>query len=123
MTDRAKWIWMPHPGHSCVSHQCRFWLNTYVGVLVSTIGEYVTQADMKAGHRLKFTEIGDQRLYETMVFRAVRNDNQHSACCPWEQSRAEFDFGEYNDPAAACVGHYAMCEKWSRLPAPLEAMP
>lgn len=110
---------MPHPGHFCGGSRCRFHLNTYVnGYIVSTVGEYVPFRDWKSlGLELKdiktkgeFEEIGVDRLYETMVFKAEKSDH---GCCPWDANVSdEIDFEGYNESSDAYKGHIAMCEKW-----------
>jgi len=96
---------MPHAGHFCGASLCRFRLNTYVnGYIISTVGEYVS------GNRTKFEEIGLNRLYETMVFEAVKSNHK---CCPYEINLdKEVDFEGYNDAESATKGHYDMIKKW-----------
>jgi hypothetical protein len=46
--SKHKWIWMPHAGHFCASHRCRFHLNTYVnGYIISTVGELDWDSNIK----------------------------------------------------------------------------
>lgn len=112
---KDKWIWMPHPGHLCIASQCRFHLNTYVGkYIVSTVGEYVP-ADSRESDWMKkngFKEIGLDRTYETMVFKAVKSKDK---CCPWRQSTgSNLDMEGYNDADSAAAGHMKTCIKWSK---------
>lgn len=129
---RESWIWMPHPGHLIVSRDCRFHLNTYVGgYIVSTVGEWLPDSEVRdilaksRGIVLKgigderrydfmkkigFEEIGLDRKYETMVFKAKRIDSE---CCPWGQSGHELDLCGYNEPEDATKGHMKLCKKWS----------
>ena len=67
LKSHESWIWMPHAGHLCVGHMCRFHLNTYVnGHIVSTVGEYWPDAEVRrmfVEHRgtfprLYFDEVG-----------------------------------------------------------------
>ena len=105
--SRADWIWMGHPAHLCVSDRCQFRLSTYVnGYIISTVGEYVPNSNSK-----KFTEIGYNRTYETMVFKAIESDSE---CCPYEAdvTNDELDMEGYNTAKDAMNGHYKMCEKW-----------
>lgn len=70
MINNQSWIWMPHAGHFCGANECNFRLNTYVGgYIVSTVGEYCPI--IKLG-KSTFEEIGRNRLYETMVFKAKK---------------------------------------------------
>jgi len=111
---RQEWVWMPHPGHFIGAWECRFRLNTYVGgYIVSTVGEYRTSYNGEQD-----TSIGRNRLYETMVFRAVAAPTgDDDACCPWRIVVSdEVDFEGYNDAVAAQRGHMALCEKWAALP-------
>lgn len=133
---KQNWIWMPHPGHLIVATDCRFHLNTYVGnYIVSTVGEYEPgmevreiQANVKglqlegrgdarradAMEKLGFTELGMDRIYETMVFKAVRAPATE-ACCPWRQkSGSNIDFYGYNKVEDAVAGHMKFCLKWSK---------
>ena len=63
--SKADWIWMPHAGHFCAAHRCRFHLNTCVnGYIVSTVGELDWDSDIKrifAKNRVKWPklEIGE----------------------------------------------------------------
>ena len=48
---KEKWIWMPHAGHLCVGHDCRFHLSTFVGkYIVSTVGEYWPDRQIREIH-------------------------------------------------------------------------
>jgi len=134
MISKDKWVWMPHAAHLIVGSRCRFHLATVVGpYLVSTVGEYMPdsqvreilassrgitlngrgderEADFMKKHG--FEEIGCDRKYETMVFRAVKSSH---GCCPFEMRDAsDLDFEGYNDPADAYKGHLKMCEKWAK---------
>jgi len=130
------WVWMPHPGHFILGNECRFHLTTYIpksGVVVSTVGEYVPDSAIRKIYRETrnlptnkigddelydwlerngFEDIGHDRKYETMVFKA---EATKQVCCPF---RADFEDGEkdsdvYNDPGDAYSGHMALCEEWS----------
>ncbi len=104
---RAEWEWMPHPGHFIASDRCLFRLATRVGpVIVSTVGEY-RPVNSKEG----FVSIGCGRLYETMVFKAIRDKG---SCCEWKiDVSEELDATGYNDAVKAREGHMALCLKWS----------
>jgi hypothetical protein len=131
--EKKDWVWMPHPGHLIVARDCRFHLNTYVGgYIVSTVGEYIPDAPVREilaecrGIKLEglgdarladymekigYQEIGLDRLYETMVFKA---DSKKEGCCPYRVSEySEEDIEGYNDAKAAFKGHMKLCEKWS----------
>lgn len=133
------WIWMPHPGHLCVSQDCRFFLNTYVGgYIVSTVGEYLpdnavlkiyaqsrkypltlaSKGDAVVSNFLKenggFEDIGYGRKYETMVFNAVREKDPRGVCCPWRQTGSDLAIEGYNDAIEAAAGHMKFCRKYSK---------
>lgn len=131
---RENWVWMPHPGHLIVGQDCRFHLSTYVGrFLVSTVGEYLPDSgtreilaksrgivlegigDYRRADYMKkigYETIGYERLYETMVFKAIKHKGN---CCDWRQeSGSELDFEGYNESKEATKGHMKMCLKWSK---------
>lgn len=118
---KEKWVWMPHAGHFICSSRCSFKLNTMVGkYIVSTVGEmrYLDEEHLqrklayKSEANKDFEEIGLDRLYETMVFKARKSDNK---CCPFRIIvEEEFDFEGYNTPEEAYKGHLKLCNKWSK---------
>lgn len=136
---KDKWVWMPHAGHFICGHMCRFRMNTYVGkYIVSTVGEMDNDLRVKEIHaeirdkewfeknkhlkgdyfnsayfkRFGWEEIGCDRAYETMVFKAKKSDHK---CCPYEiVVDDEVDFKGYKNAEEAFAGHYELCEKWSK---------
>lgn len=127
---------MPHAGHFICGHMCQFHRNTYVnGYIVSTVGEYTPHHVFKkrGGERVletrsdrdafAFEELGYGRLYETMVFKAIRAPANERQCCPWRHESGEnIDFEGYNDAALANAGHEEMVAKWADMtPEKLEA--
>lgn len=124
---------MPHPGHFICASDCRFHLNTYVGgYIVSTVGELLPDSgswDIYAKtknivlegmgdarradfiNRVGYVDIGYDRKYETMVFKAMKSTR---ICCPWKMTADEQDFLGYNDADAAFKGHMKLCLKWSK---------
>lgn len=132
MIPKSEWVWMPHAGHLIVGNDCRFHLATRIGKwIVSTVGEYIPDSEVREllartrGVKLEgmgdnrladymkkvgYEEIGLNRKYETMVFRAKRAKD----CCPWRMKQGnELDMAGYNDPTKAYKGHFRMCEKWA----------
>lgn len=130
------WIWMPHAGHFICGDRCQFHLSTYVGgYVVSTVGDYLpcegsreimaqsrgVELEGKGDARLHdymkkigFEEIGCDRKYETMVFKAKKSKLQ---CCPYRiESGENLDFDAYNEGGEARKGHMKMCRKWARKP-------
>lgn len=76
-------------GHFCLGHQCRFRRNTLLEcgdskIIVSTVGNYVIRNE-------KLKEIGWNRHYETMIFRAKKEgaywdadvSEEITAPCEW----------------------------------------
>lgn len=107
----AKWKWYGTAGHLCVASQCRFHLNTEIGrYLVSTIGDYWPRGATER------QEIGSGRMLETMVFELNGNLCPCGCGMPDDYTDNEVDSDGYNSFKAAGEGHYAMCEKWSRIP-------
>lgn len=134
-----KWIWMPHAGHLIIGDSCRFHLTTYVGkYVVSTVGEWWPYRGSREIHaevydpqwllenkfrkgddfdcaymkKFGFEEIGANRKYETMVFKAKKTKDY--LCCPYRVTDfSELDFDGYNDAELAYKGHLKMCKKWS----------
>lgn len=137
--NKEKWVWMPHAGHFILGSQCRFRLNTYVnGYIISTVGEYVPDSEVRRIFRksrgwdtyligdaeevdfIKRTggakgfgeEIGLDRKYETMVFKAKRSKYK---CCPWEmENPSSLDMDSYNLSADAYAGHLKMCARYAK---------
>lgn len=143
MIDESQWEWFGNAGHFIFGHKCRFHLCTKVGdYLVSTVGEYLPdsgvreilaksrgvtltgQGDERERSWMKqcgFEEIGCDRKYETMVFRAGRRCNEPTCDCrmPGLDDPTELDFQGYNRAGDATRGHLAMCEKWAAVTEPL----
>jgi len=135
---KENWAWMPHAGHFILGHKCRFRLNTYVGkYLVSTVGELWNERSVREIHaevenpkwleknkhllgdefnnayfkKFGYEEIGNDRTYETMVFKACKTGRK---CCPYEVSDyTERDFMGYSNAGDAYRGHLKLCNKWS----------
>lgn len=108
-------------------------MNTYVGgYIVSTVGEYVPDSAVREigakargvtlegkgdareadwMEKMGFEEIGCDRLYETMVFKAAKSKDP---CCPFRMvSGSELDFAGYNTAKDAYRGHLRLCKKWA----------
>lgn len=131
---------MPHAGHLIVGNMCRFHLTTYVGgYIVSTVGEYLPDHEVlkiyaesrnypltlaARGDAIEYNflkenggyeDIGFNRKYETMVFRATRERGEMEQCCPWTMfTPNDLDMEGYTDGAAAMRGHLKMCLKYSK---------
>jgi len=137
MMKRNKWIWMGHAGHFILANHCRFHLNTYVnGHIVSTIGELWNERRVREIHaevynpewsannkhlpgdefdnaymeKFGFEEIGSNRKYETMVFKAKKSKNK---CCPYcIIVNKQVDGNSYKTADDAQEGHLILCKKW-----------
>lgn len=110
MISKDKWVWMPHAGHFICGSRCLFKLNTRVGkYIISTVGEL---RDIRNNEDIGFEEIGCDRKYETMVFKATKAKDK---CCPYRMKKpSALDFEGYNDPGKAYKGHLKMCLKWAK---------
>lgn len=139
--SKADWVWMPHAGHLIISHQCRFHVATKVGnYIVSTVGEWWPERPAREIHakihdpqwlagnihrrgddfdaaymeRFGFETVGYDRIYESMVFKAMPSEH---VCCPWRiESGENIDGCGYNDAGEAYRGHLELCEKWEGEP-------
>ena len=133
----SKWEHFGHAAHFICGHNCRFHLATLVGkFLVSTVGELVPDESSREiyarskGVALKgrgderlysflkkhgFVELGYQRTYETMVFKAGKPCiAKHCHCGLPAIDGSELDFAGYNNAKAATDGHRKLCLKWSK---------
>jgi hypothetical protein len=140
---KQDWVWQPHAGHFILGDKCKFVLNTYLGngYLVSTVGELWNDRDVRRIHasihdpdwhrdndRLKgdtydsayfkrfgFDDLGVNRKYETMVFKArVAKEDDCDSCQYVIESGHNEDFDGYETGFQARNGHMEMCKKWSR---------
>jgi hypothetical protein len=115
--NKEHWVWGGHAGHFICGDRCAFKLNTTVGkgkqkYIVSTVGEMMDIHNLGNG---KYEQIGYDRLYETMVFKA-KIRKPLSLCCPYEAivEEGELDFAGYNKVEDATGGHYKLCKKWDK---------
>lgn len=111
--NKEHWIWQGHAGHFICGHRCSFKLNTIVGkgkrkYIVSTVGEML----ITLGNDEKYDDIGFNRKYETMVFRAKKSKY---TCCPYVAVVSiQKDFKGYNSAEEATKGHFDLCLKWDK---------
>ena len=110
-----EWRWYGSPGHFICAYRCRFHLCTQVGPwLVSTVGEMLPVGMSKPTADMEYEDIGSDRRYETMVFRAGRPCiAPDCACGQPEIDGMDVEAAGYNDRAAANAGHMAMCRKYA----------
>jgi hypothetical protein len=121
-----QWKWFGTAGHFICGQWCRFHLATQVGgFLISTVGEFVHPRHGKGNEAneakwLKENwpgeEIGLNRKYETMVFKAGSVCSIPGCGCGLpEISGSEIDFSGYNVRGEAAAGHMTMCLKYAVL--------
>jgi hypothetical protein len=123
MVPESDWKWFGFAAHFICGRWCRFHLATQVGeFLVSTVGQLVHPKDSKGRENVDAAylaeypngaEIGYQRFYETMVFKAGPPCDAPGCNCglPLPTDHGELDMEGYNDPGAATIGHRMMCLK------------
>jgi hypothetical protein len=119
----ADWEWFGHSAHFICGRWCRFHMATKVGdYLVSTVGEYIpphrSGSERAEAEWLKANfpgeDIGCDRKYETMVFRAGSPCAMPKCMCGLPSiASGELDFQGYNDAGAARTGHMALCRMWA----------
>lgn len=138
------WKWFGHAAHFICGAKYRFHLATQVGkYLVSTVGELWPERSSREVHakvydpklfekncqlkgdyfdsaymtRFGFEEIGCDRKYETMVFKAGKPCRSKECGCGLPKGLpkidgSELDFLGYNNAADAAKGHLKLCRKW-----------
>lgn len=141
-TPKDKWVWMPHPAHFICSKDCQFFMATKVGkYIVSTVGQYWPDRQVREIHasihdpkwhtankdrkgddydhaymkRFGFKDIGYNRKFETMVFKARKmpKDEGCPACSHAIVVSEVFDEEYYNEPEDAYKGHMKLCRKYA----------
>jgi hypothetical protein len=137
-----KTLWFGNVGHFICGHLCRFHMTTQVGkYLVSTVGEMWPDRGSREIHarlhdaewhaannhlkgdeydaaymkRFDYQEIGYNRKYETMVFKAGASCTSKTCGCGLPMiDGGELDALTYNDAKAATEGHMKLVQKWTR---------
>jgi len=74
MKKEVKITYRGWPGHFCCGHRCVFHLNTLIEyksikIVVSTVGLMIDPLN-KDQYKIKYSEIGCDRYFETMAFHA-----------------------------------------------------
>jgi hypothetical protein len=122
---KSEWKWFGNAGHYICAQWCRFHLCTQVGpYLISTVGAYVHPrhgmgSEQREADWVKANwpgeDIGLQRKYETMVFRAGALCIVEGCNCgiPCLDPATELDMDGYNQADEATAGHMKMCEIWA----------
>jgi hypothetical protein len=126
MIPEKEWEWFGFKKHFIGAKDCGFSLATKIGdVIVSTVGDYrpYDKFFKKDGTLFKEVsaladfakkgpqEIGHDRFFETMTFKAVPATCD---CCDWEidpfsDGDIEGGFGAYKTAAEARKGHIEIC--------------
>lgn len=99
------------PGHFIGASRCVWHMTTIVGpYLVSTVGDY------RPVNEEKSTNIGLNRKYETMVFRAgAACARPECGCGVPDHDGHGIDFAPYNTAGEAQTGHEAMVAKYEAI--------
>lgn len=136
MITIESWEWFGNAGHFICGSDCRFHLCTLVGeYLISTVGQYwpdegvreilaKSRGIMLSGRgderrndymkKIGYEQIGFNRLFETMVFKAGKRCADPDCNCGLpEIASSELDFEGYNTAGDAASGHVRMCHKWA----------
>ena len=134
--------WFGHAAHFICGSHCRFHLATQIGrYLISTVGELWPERGSREIHaealdatwlaanrhlkgdafesaymkRFGYEEIGCDRKYETMVFKAGAPCKAKGCECGLPSiDGSKLDFAGYNDAKAAAAGHARLLAKWRR---------
>ena len=137
----ARERWFGHAAHFICGHMCRFHLATTAnGYLISTVGEmwpprssreihagvydapwleknrHLLGDDFDAAYmkRFGYEEVGLDRKYETMVFRAGKPCVAKGCNCGLPGiDGSELDFAGYNTAEDATKGHMKLLRKWA----------
>ncbi len=106
------WKWFGMPGHFIGASDCRFHMATRIGPwIVSSVGAYAPSHS-----RDTLIEIGFDRTYETMVFKAAECDCPGDLCEGHAlEDTTELDMLPAKDPKTANANHMAMCLKWADI--------
>lgn len=133
-----RWKWFGNAGHFILGHQCRFHMTTQVGkYLVSTVGQLLHDSSVREilaksrgivlegrgdereadwMNKVGFGDIGYNRKFETMVFRAGKRCAAKGCKCGIPSiSGSELDADSYNDAGSATKGHMKLCRKYAAL--------
>lgn len=126
MIEHRDWKWFGCPGHFICGCWCRFHLFTVIGPwMISTVGEYVHPRHSNGNERddkkwwnenWPGEDIGMDRKYETMVFRAGKPCNSETCMCGApEVGSSELDFLPANTRVEATENHMQLCNHWAAL--------
>lgn len=127
VVEAVQWEWYGHNAHFICGRWCRFHMATKVGPwLVSTVGLFVHPRRSGGGETperewLKDNpngeEVGCDRFYETMVFKAGAPCAVEGCGCGLPAiNGSEVDFLGYQTAGEARKGHMELCRKWAAIP-------
>lgn len=133
----SEWEWFGHAGHFICGRWCRFHLCTKVGpYLVSTVGEFVHPRHSKGSERTEAewlaknpngADIGCDRKYETMVFKADNTPCDSLECgCGMPglgDDGQELDMLPANKAGDARDNHMTLCEHYAEMEAENDESP
>ena len=142
MIPQNKWKWFGNAGHFIGGNHCRFHLCTQVGkYLVSTVGQLWWERSSREIHakiydpqwfaenkhlkgdefdhaylrKFGYEEIGCDRRFETMVFRAGQPCTAKGCKCGLPViNGSDLDFLGYANADHATKGHLKLCKKWAK---------
>lgn len=142
MIQQNNWKWFGNAGHFICGSHCRFHLCTQVGnYIVSTVGQLWPERGSREIHarvsdpkwllenrhlegdefdyaymkRFGYEDIGCERKFETMVFKAGKPcEAKECRCSLPEIDGSELDFMGYENARDAADGHLKLCLKWAK---------
>lgn len=121
----SEWEWYGFAGHFICGWWCRYHLVTKVGlVIVSTVGKFVHPRHSQGNERSEREwlkthpqgeEVGCDRFYETMVFKAGnRCDSAECGCGETLAADGDsLDFWPANSGADARANHMKACQQYA----------
>lgn len=119
MIPESQWRWFGNAAHFIGGQDCRFHMATLIGkFLVSTVGQYRPDsrvrevlASARGGDRDAYEQIGFNRTFETMVFKAGAVCESEGCGCglPSLDPPSELAFGGYDTAGDATRGHMELC--------------
>jgi hypothetical protein len=135
------WKWFGNAAHFICGNNCRFHMATVVGdYLVSTVGQLWSSRGSREIHaqvhdpawlsenqhlrgdhfdhaymqKFGYEDIGCDRKFETMVFKAGKICIAKGCDCGLPTIEgSELDFNGYNTAGEATRGHMELCRKWA----------
>jgi len=124
MIREKYWKWFGLVGHFICGRWCRFHMATQIGDhFISTVGLYVHPRHSQGSEQaeIKFLaenpngeQIGYDRTYETMVFRAGLACTATDCDCGMPQIDGhELDYLPANSIKEAQDNHMMLCKKWA----------